>query len=310
MLIRSQQINMQNNQNKDIKCILCGRAAFRIKGKKNGYQVIICNCGLVFINPQPLPEVTEKIYNQEYFSGGSNFGYQGINYLGKENEDWFKYIPGLTLKKIEKHLKHKGRLLDIGCAVGHFLETARNNGWGVSGIELSKFAREYAEKRLNINIYTTLEQSPFKNNDFDVITAFEIIEHTHNPANFLRKASSLLKEGGILGVSTPNLSNSKTSKTFMKWNYLTPPEHLFYFDKKTITKLLEANGFSVVEVFYGPFNPINSIAEMKVRKLKKIYQRFKPILKPVKKLIYDKPMEWYGQKSELGEDMIAIALKK
>ena len=301
---------MQNSQTKEIKCILCGDTIFRIQGKKNTYQVVICNCGLVYINPQPSPEVTEKIYNQEYFSGGNNFGYQGISYLGKENEEWFQYIPGLTLKKIEKHLKYKGRLLDIGCAVGHFLEVARNNGWSISGIELSKFAREYAEERLNINIYTTLEQSPFKNDDFDVITAFEIIEHVHNPDNFLREARSLLKEGGILGISTPNLANSKTSKTFMEWSYLTPPEHLFYFDKKTITKLLEINGFSVIEVFYGPFNPINTISEAKVRKLKKIYQFFKPILKPVKKLIYDKPMRWYGQKSGLGEDMIVIALKK
>ena len=102
---------MLNNSTKKITCILCGATDYKKIGEKNSFQVVLCNCGLIYINPQPTPEITEQIYNKQYFSGGNNFGYQGISYLGKENEKWFKYIPTRSLKKIEKYSKRKGELL-------------------------------------------------------------------------------------------------------------------------------------------------------------------------------------------------------
>ncbi|MFA6525247.1 MAG: class I SAM-dependent methyltransferase [Patescibacteria group bacterium] len=300
---------MPNNSKIEIKCILCGSGHYEIIGEKNSYQVVKCGCGLFYINPQPTAEITKEIYNERYFSGGYNFGYQGINYLSRDNEAWFKYIPSQALRKIEKHLKNKGKILDIGCAVGYFLEVAKENGWEIYGVELSEFARNSARNKLGAEIYPTLEESPFPNNHFNAITAFEIIEHMQDPNIFVKKINSLLLPGGILGISTPNLANGKTFKNFTDWNCLTPPEHLFFFDKQTITNILEKNGFKVLEIFYGPINPLNKFPEENLGKIKKIYHQFKPILKPIKRLMYDLPMEWYGQRSGLGEDMIVIAQK-
>lgn len=301
---------MQNNSTRKINCVLCGSENYKIVGEKNSYQVVECDCGLYYINPQPTIDVTNKIYNKQYFSGGYDFGYQGIDYLSKDNEKWFKYIPTQALKKIEKQLKNKGKILDIGCAVGYFLEVAKENGWKIYGIELSEFARNSAKERLRAEIYPTIDESPFPKDHFDAITAFEIIEHMQDPDSFVKKIYSLLMPGGILSVSTPNLQNGKTFKNFTDWNCLTPPEHLFFFDQKTITVILEKNGFEVLEIFYGPTNPLNRLPEKNLGLVKTIYYQFKPILRPIKRLVYDLPMKWYGQRSGLGEDMIVIARKK
>lgn len=300
---------MQNSSVKEINCILCGSDKYKLIGEKNSYNLVECECNFVYINPQPTTETTNKIYNEKYFSGGYDFGYQGIDYLSKENEKWFKYIPSQAMKRIEKRKKNKGKLLDVGCAVGYLLEVAKENGWDISGVELSEFARKSAERKLNIEIFPTLEESSYSKEYFDAITAFEIIEHLQDPNAFLKKLFYLLKPKGILGISTPNLANGKTFKSLLDWNCLTPPEHLLFFDKETLTKILENNNFEVLDVFYGPMNPLNKASEGNLKKVKNIYHKFKPVLKPIKRIIYDLPMEWYGHHSGLGEDMIIIARK-
>lgn len=304
---------MPNNisELKTVKCNICGSDNYRIIGEKNSYQVINCiKCGLVYINPQPTSNITSEIYNEQYFSGGCNFGYQGIDYLSKENENWFKYLPTKALLKIERLQPNKGKILDIGCAVGYFLEVARGRNWEIHGVEISEFAADLAEKRLKIKIFPTLDQTDFPANHFDSITAFEIIEHLQDPSEFLQKINKLLKDKGVLGLSTPNLKNSKSLKNFLDWNYLTPPEHLHYFDKNTITEILKKNGFEVVYIFWGPINPLNKLSGKGVSSVKNLYHKLKPVLGPVKRIIFDLPMAWYGEKSGLGEDMIVIAKKK
>ena len=248
---------MQNKHLENILCYLCGSNSYQELLIKNNYHIVKCNrCGLVFVNPQPTSELTDKIYNENYFAGGNQFGYQGINYLSKENEKWFKFVPTKALNKIEKIVSQKGRLLDIGCAVGYALEVARDKGWEIYGVEISRYASKIAEKKLGITIVPKLEETIFPSRYFDVITTFEILEHIHNPDQFIATISKLLNKDGILCISTPNLDHANTLKNFKDWPYLTPPEHLFYFNKETISKLLNKYGFTVEMIFFGPINPL------------------------------------------------------
>lgn len=65
---------MLNNSLKEIQCNLCGSDRYKSLGEKNSYQIVACSCGLVYVNPQPIEEVINKIYDEEYFRGGFNLG--------------------------------------------------------------------------------------------------------------------------------------------------------------------------------------------------------------------------------------------
>ncbi|MBK7893379.1 MAG: class I SAM-dependent methyltransferase [Anaerolineaceae bacterium] len=92
-----------------------------------------------------------------------------------------------------------GRLLDIGCATGNYLAEMRKLNWDVNGIELQTEAAQYAQKRLNLDVYNgDLLTYPASQNKFDVITMWDVLEHTHQPLQVLAKARNLLKPGGLL----------------------------------------------------------------------------------------------------------------
>jgi 2-polyprenyl-3-methyl-5-hydroxy-6-metoxy-1,4-benzoquinol methylase len=302
---------MQNRlDSKQQPCLLCQSDQFESLGEKNSFRVVRCSkCELVFINPQPSEETTNALYDESYFAGGSEYGYQGIGYLSNNNEQWFKYIPTKAIAKIQKIKPQKGKLLDVGCAVGYALEVAKDKGWEISGVEISQYARKLAEKKLGISIPETLESANYQNDYFDVIAAFEIIEHIHRPQEFIESLHKILKKDGVLCISTPNLDHAKTFKNFIDWPYLTPPEHLCFFNRQTIQNLLEKNGFEIKEIFFGPINPLAQGGE-NIKRIQKMYHKVRPIVRPIKKLLYDMPMAWYGTKSGLGEDMIIIAQKK
>lgn len=141
------------------------------------------------------------------------------------------------------------------------------------------------------------------------IHLLDLIEHLQKPSKFLREIHGLLKENGVLALSTSNLRNAKLSGHIMKWRCLTPPEHLFYFDQDSIIEMLEKTKFQIIEIFYEPLNPANNLSAKTIPILKNFYYRMKPILKPIKHLFFDLPMRWCGERSGLGEDMIVIARK-
>lgn len=298
---------MQNSNLKEIPCNICGLSEYKVLGVKNSYQIVACSCGLVYVNPQPTEEIINKIYDEKYFSGGYNFGRTSLNYI--EDEEQFKWLPKIVLGLLEKVTHKKGKLLDFGCAAGYLLEMAKEKGWQINGIEISDYAKKIAEKKLKIEIHNTFEDSGLRTNSFDVITTLEVIEHLSNPTLLLKNLHTYLKRDGILILTTPNLKNAEIYKTFMDWECILPPVHLFFFSKQTVTKILKNNGFEVIYITYGPMNIFKGMDNKHIGNLKKIYYKVKPIIEPVKRILVDIPISWYGKKSGLGESMIVIAKK-
>jgi len=142
------------------------------------------------------------------------------------------------------------RLLDIGCATGFFMETAVEEGFDVRGVEFSSVAISLArpdirDRILHGDVNTLLGQEAEK---FDVVTAFDIIEHVQDPAKFLQDIREILKPGGVLVVSSPDTGHVLRYVMRSKWPMLQPMQHTVLFSRRSIAALLERCGFHDVQV--------------------------------------------------------------
>lgn len=141
-----------------------------------------------------------------------------------------------------------GRLLDVGCGVGHFLCVARENQWHVTGVEVSKGACEIAQEIFGLNIFLgELPALNFKSESFDAVTMLESIEHIEKPGLYLKEIYKLLRKGGLLVISTPNFNGISRFLLGFKWRAVSP-EHYHLFTVKTLKRILLYNGFYVKNV--------------------------------------------------------------
>jgi len=143
------------------------------------------------------------------------------------------------------HYFTKGRLLDIGCSCGFFLNIAVEHGFDAYGVELSRTAISAADPRVRNRILwgRVSDLHSQECEGFDLVTAFDIIEHTENPIEFLREVRSLLKPGGGLVISTPDTGHILRYLLGKRWPMLQPMQHTVLFSKKSLRNLLYEAGF-------------------------------------------------------------------
>jgi 2-polyprenyl-3-methyl-5-hydroxy-6-metoxy-1,4-benzoquinol methylase len=204
-------------------------------------------CGLIFVWPQKQPENIKKIYNSNYFKNknSNSIGYK--NYV-KDRPNIIKTFEK-RLKKIEKLSGKKGKVLDIGCATGFFLQAARDSGFDPFGVEISEYASQIAKENLGQEkIFTgAMAEANFPGNYFNLITMWDCIEHLPNPSQELSIIYKSLCPGGLLVLTTPN-ANSLAHKIFRdKWMGYKDEEHLYYFSDKNICLLLQLAGFKIIK---------------------------------------------------------------
>jgi SAM-dependent methyltransferase len=205
---------------------------------KNGYKLVQCsNCGLAYINPQPLlPEL------QQYYQGT-----YGELYVSTPRKMESKFRDARReLRRLKKLSKISiPKLLDVGCSFGYLVKIAHDAGWEAVGVDPSRHAVEFAQNTFKINVMTGDIFSPHLPEDhFDFITMFDVIEHHLNPLESLHRAHELLKAGGFLIIGVPDFGHYKAKKSGVDWGNFIPPEHLFYFNLKTIKKICGRAGFT------------------------------------------------------------------
>jgi SAM-dependent methyltransferase len=162
-----------------------------------------------------------------------------------------------TFRQRLRYLPEPGqakRLLDVGAAAGYFVEQARAAGWDAEGLEPSRWASAYAREQLRVPVAEgTLESAAIAPASFDVVTFWEVIEHVPSPRDFLADVARVLKPGGSLFLSTPDsgsLVARVLGRRWLGWNKV--PEHLFFFDRGSLIRLLDQAGFDVFASRYVP----------------------------------------------------------
>ncbi|PIU83510.1 MAG: hypothetical protein COS68_03655 [Elusimicrobia bacterium CG06_land_8_20_14_3_00_38_11] len=242
-------------------CNLCGSNDLKILFIKSSVNLIKCkSCGLVFIDPLPTLADLKKYYTDKYyFATDSVTGGYDNYFADKEN-----LIRTFTkrISVIENYAK-PGKMLDVGCAFGFSLLAAKKRGWDTSGIELSDFASDIARKQ-GLNVFTgTIDRTPFQDGYYDCITMWDLLEHTIDPKREMLEANKLMKNGGILAISTPDVSSFLERITGSHWlGYQSPRQHLFYFSPKSISHLLKNAGFEVIKIFHiGKFCSLSFVVQ-------------------------------------------------
>jgi 2-polyprenyl-3-methyl-5-hydroxy-6-metoxy-1,4-benzoquinol methylase len=132
-----------------------------------------------------------------------------------------------------------GRLLDIGTANGSFLKVARDAGWDVAGCEPNRWMVEWCRRNYGIPVTAgTIFDGHYASESFDVITLWDVLEHTPDPMAVLRECHRLLKDGGLVVVNYPDIDSWIARVMGRKWVFLLSV-HYYYFTPKTVRRALE-----------------------------------------------------------------------
>lgn len=137
------------------------------------------------------------------------------------------------------------RLLDIGCGQGTFLAEMERAGWNVHGIEPDPSAAAVARRSGIAVASEPLEESSLPVGSFDAVTMNHVIEHFHDPIAALRISRRLLKPGGILWITTPNLASRGHALFGRDWIGLDPPRHLVLFTRSSLARAVAVTGFKL-----------------------------------------------------------------
>src|SRR5208337_1186600 len=245
-----------------VPCPLCGSAEFQRRKEDCGGVVVRCSaCRFLYVNPQPTSEELERMYSQEYY------GTDAESPRGSLGHRLPVFQRGV---RIISELRMPGRVLDVGCGNGDFLQLAGRAGWEVFGVDLSDRATSHARSRgLNV-ICGALEGAGYASEFFDVVTMWDVLEHLANPRRAAEESHRLLKAGGFLVVRVPN-ANFQLLKAFMregvfrtKRDSMEASVHLNHFSPTTLRRLLASAGFEVFreevgvseDVAYRPPTPL------------------------------------------------------
>jgi 2-polyprenyl-3-methyl-5-hydroxy-6-metoxy-1,4-benzoquinol methylase len=146
----------------------------------------------------------------------------------------------------------RGKLLDIGCSTGYFLLEAKLRYWEVQGIEISDKAASVAREHLRLPVKTgVLTEKEFEAESFDVVTAWDVLEHISDPNPLMEQVYRVLKRGGLFILNTPNVSSSAAYFTGKDWRHLDPPLHTVLYDFMSIRILLKKHNFAIVKICSG-----------------------------------------------------------
>jgi SAM-dependent methyltransferase len=225
-------------------CPVCGREnRFVELYRKSGYPIGRCEaCGLGATQAGADFDPS-SIYDASYFKGDTHDGYAGYGCSERVLRRDFRRV----LKRLTRCGCDGGRLLEIGCAYGFFLLEAQRR-FEVRGVELSAHAAEACRSR-GLEVHCgSVEDGCLKHQDpFDAAVMLDVIEHVEDPGGTLHAVREVLRPGGLLVITTGDWASLASRITRSAWRLMTPPQHLFFFSKPTLVRMLGRLGFEVIE---------------------------------------------------------------
>jgi 2-polyprenyl-3-methyl-5-hydroxy-6-metoxy-1,4-benzoquinol methylase len=237
-------------------CDLCGRDDACLfytlpdtnYGCQGTFRLVQCRgCRLVYQNPRPTAAEIGA-----YYLAAQYHPFRAVWEGGTA-------VPAPLHSQRAKMLTTKvgpGRVLDVGCGSGLFLLAMQKQGWQVAGVEPNETAAQFGQTKLQLNVQTGDIFALTPSADFDLITFWDVLEHTHSPKAVLQHAHQLLKPAGFLAINVPNWGSLERRLFRERWIALDAPRHLYHFTPQTLVNLLEVCGF-VPEVVKASAPPLS-----------------------------------------------------
>ncbi len=263
-------------------CPVCGATARQLVFSGLKDKIFFCapgswsnwrcySCDVVYLDPRPTLQSIGRAYEAYYTHElppksvvsrisaalrtrirnsylNKQLGYQLKNTLPL---GWMAYmffasqaaVTENTVRHLPSPAKGACKLLDIGCGNGEFLKIAQDIGYDVQGVEFDPAACA-AAAGFGLKVFQgSLEEAILPQNYFDQITLSHVLEHFHNPRSALAKIFTLLRPGGRVWITVPNISGYSIQKFSENSRLLEPPRHLVMFDTKSLASILAAAGY-------------------------------------------------------------------
>jgi 2-polyprenyl-3-methyl-5-hydroxy-6-metoxy-1,4-benzoquinol methylase len=155
----------------------------------------------------------------------------------------YHLVRSITLKGkrnlvISSTGQSKGRLLDVGCGTGAFLNTMKISGWEVDGLEPDDTASQIAFNNYGIETKHPQAIYTLADGQYDAITMWHVLEHVHDLQGYMGRLKKLLKPNGVLFIAVPNYTSADAQKYQQHWAAYDVPRHLYHFSPQSMEVLI------------------------------------------------------------------------
>lgn len=220
----------------------------------NSFDIWTCsNCSLRFTQDIPDENTIGQFYQSENYISHSGTK-QGIvnrlyhvvrNFTLGQKRRWIEKYTGLR----------SGKLLDIGCGTGEFANFMSKAGWQVQGLEPDPGARTFAIENYGLSVEASEELFNLKEEDFNIISMWHVLEHVHQLDAYLQQIYKLLTASGTLAIAVPNYTSSDAKTYHAEWAAYDVPRHLYHFSPNSMEALLKQHNFELQKMIALPFDP-------------------------------------------------------
>lgn len=224
------------------QCPLCGRSGgvtmvaedLHVDAVGRSFRVVRCDCRAIFTDPLPTQTELAELYREgTYVAGVSGLRRLMRRVIVRERLRSLRNVP-------------PGRILDVGCGTGDFLDAMRAKGWTVVGVERAQADAAIARGR-GISVLNAVDWArELEPKSFDAVTFWHALEHLPDPFGALSSVHRLLKDDGIIVVEVPNAASLTFRLAGRHWYHLDVPRHLQHFTPDVLTSLLASCGFGLV----------------------------------------------------------------
>lgn len=220
-------------------CLVCAGTGFVRLFRRSGKWFWRCrSCALVFVH-DIYPEFVDDTGHLD-----GTYVFDRLDVAGpKKLEKYDEFLARLARRG------PPGRLLEIGCGQGLFLERARDSGWSVQGVEVLPPVVERARERGLEVFHGTLAEAGFAAASFDAVVMREVIEHVVDPVSLLAETARVLRPGGVAALGTGNARSWAARLRGSRWDYYRFGGHMHirFYSPRSAAALAHAAGFSALE---------------------------------------------------------------
>jgi 2-polyprenyl-3-methyl-5-hydroxy-6-metoxy-1,4-benzoquinol methylase len=211
-----------------------------------------------------MDEVVE-IYGEGYFENPAFKTADADAYFGYKDYLSDRENIQRRLRQVLRHVESElpvGKILDVGCGLGLFVEVAAAAGWDAWGVELNDSAVKWAQENISTNVRAgTIAELNAADGEFDCVTMFDVIEHLADSREELHEVNRVLRPGGLLVLVTPDAGALMSRAMGAHWLEMKrAPEHLQFFTVDGLARMLAVTGFE--SLGWHSIGKISSIKNM------------------------------------------------
>jgi 2-polyprenyl-3-methyl-5-hydroxy-6-metoxy-1,4-benzoquinol methylase len=224
-------------------CLVCGsdqrEFPFRLH---DPYSVARCtSCGFYYLYPRVIEGEMQEAYRQPSYYEGGACGYTDTSYAAQES------ALRATFKRLLHNLADRrltgGTLLEVGCGYGYLLDEARAYFDRRVGTEFSREGAEIA-RATGAEVFVGGIEQISTERKFDTVVAVQVIEHVYQPLTFVKQLTNHAQPGGHVIIATPDIGGALRKAMGRHWPSFKAPEHVGYFDSRTLSRLMKKAGLS------------------------------------------------------------------